>query len=52
MRLNPEKPKSFALSVCNQRPPGGLSTARKPPGSNETKKKLCQFISILLTAVA
>ena len=41
--VQPWKPKSFALAVWIQKPSGGLSTVTKPPGSKETKKKLCQI---------
>ena len=51
-RLRPEKPNSLALTVSIQKPSGGLSMLTKPPGSKETKTKLCQLCSMLLTAAA
>ncbi len=48
----PEKPKSLALAAWTQKPSGGLSIDTKPPGSKDTKKKLCQFWSMLSTAAA
>ena len=48
-RLSGEKPNSFALAVCTHRPSGGLSTETRPPGSNDTKKKLCSERSIDLS---
>ena len=44
-----EKPNSLALVACTHRPSGGLSTMIRPPGSKETKKKLCHERSIDLT---
>ena len=44
------KPKIAALTVCNHSPTGGLSTVTNPPGSDDTKKKLCSEPSIDLTA--
>ena len=48
-RLSGEKPNSFALAACTHRASGGLSTVTRPPGSNETKRKLCHERSIDLT---
>jgi hypothetical protein len=31
------------FSACSQKPSGGLSMLTNPPGSKETKKKLCQL---------
>ena len=47
-----EKPNSLALVACAHKPRGGLSTAKNPAESKATKKKLCQLVSMLLTAVA
>ncbi len=48
-RLSGVKPNSLALSACTHRPSGGLSTMISPPGSKETKKKLCHERSIDFT---
>jgi hypothetical protein len=49
-RLSGWKPKIAALTVWSHSPSGGLSTLTSPPGSEETKKKLCSDSSIDLTA--
>ena len=48
-RLRGEKPNSFALAACSHSPSGGLSTMTSPPGSNDTKMKLCSECSIDFT---
>ncbi len=44
--LSGAKPKIRALRAWVQRARGGLSIVISPPGSNETKKKLCQESTI------
>ena len=48
-RLSGEKPNTFALAACTHSASGGLSTVTRPPGSNETNRKLCHERSIDFT---
>ena len=48
-RLSGEKPNTFALAACSHSASGGLSIVIRPPGSNDTNRKLCSERSIDFT---